>query len=41
MYMLERRKVNPSPVARMCSSVRKWSRAKVNVASGAAARKET
>jgi hypothetical protein len=41
MYMLERTTVNATPLARMCSSVWKWSRAKVKVQSGAAARKET
>ena len=33
--MLERRKVKGSPVSRMCSSVKKWSRANVKVASNA------
>lgn len=40
-YQLSRRKVWRTPETRMCASVSQWSRANVNVASGAAPRKET
>ena len=40
MYRFMRRNVQATPDARMCSSVAQWSRASVNVASGAALKNE-